>query len=263
MAERKETSRSRREVLAAATLAAIAAPVFVHATPQSRDAAKAATFVLVHGAWHGGWCWQRVCDRLTAAGHRVFAPTLTGVCERSHLAFPGVDLSTHISDVVNEILWKDLDQVVLVGHSYGGMVITGVAEQIAAKIGSIVYVDAFIPADGQSVADLGGKADPAPFTTPIPAQAFGINPADVSWAGSKMTSQSTACFTQRLPVTGAYRKIARKTYIRASNFPAPPFIAALDAARKDASWKTYEVECGHDIMIDKPDELARLLVNSI
>jgi pimeloyl-ACP methyl ester carboxylesterase len=263
MTERKEKNLSRREMLGSATMAAIAAPTLAHATPQTRDAAKPANFVLVHGAWHGGWCWQRVCDRLTAAGHRVFAPTLTGVCERSHLSFPGVDLSTHISDVVNEILWKDLDRVVLVGHSYGGMVITGVAEQIAANIASIVYVDAFIPADGQSIADLGGKVDPAPFTTPIPAAGFAINAADVAWAGSKMTSQATACFTQGLKVTGAYQKIPRKTYIRARNFPAPPFIAALDAVRRDPSWKTYELECGHDIMIDKPAELTSLLVSSI
>ena len=113
-----------------------------------------ATFVLVHGAGHGGWCWQRVADRLTAKGHRVFAPTLTGLCERSHLLNDKIDLTTHISDIVNEIKWKDLDQIVLVGHSYGGMVITGVAEQLASRIASIVYLDAFLPGDGQSVADV-------------------------------------------------------------------------------------------------------------
>src|SRR6202046_5711451 len=95
-----------------------------HATPPTR------TFVLVHGAWHGGWCWRRVADRLTAKGHYVVAPTLSGVGERSHLPPNEINLTTQINDVVGEIKWKDLDHLVLVGHSYGGMVITGVAEQL-------------------------------------------------------------------------------------------------------------------------------------
>ena len=229
----------------------------------SGDASKSATFVLVHGAWHGGWCWQRVCERLRRHGHRVFAPTMTGVCERSHISSASVDLSTQISDVVNEIQWKNLDGVVLVGHSYGGMIITGVAELIAAKIASIVYVDAFIPEDGQSTADLGGKADAGPFTTPLSAELFAINLEDRAWADSKMTPQSTACFTEKLKVSGAYQTIARKTYIRAKGFPVPAFAAALEKVRKDASWQTFEIECGHDIMIDKPDELSGLLEQAI
>ena len=224
---------------------------------------KSATFVLVHGAWHGGWCWQRVCDRLRMQGQRVFAPTMTGVGERSHLSFPGVDLSTQINDIVNEIQWNDLDGIVLVGHSYGGMVITGVAERIAAKIASIVYVDAFIPADGQSTADLGGKADAGPFTTPLPAELFATSVADRAWVGSKMTPHSTACFTERLEVSGAYQTIARKTYVRATGCPVPAFAAALETARKDPSWQAFEIECAHDIMIDRPDELADLLMQAI
>jgi pimeloyl-ACP methyl ester carboxylesterase len=101
--------------------------------------------VLVHGAWAGAWAWLRVADRLTARGHRVFAPALSGLGERSHLAHLAIELSTHVDDVVNEIRWKDLDGVVLVGHSYGGIVITGVAERVYERIASIVYVDAFIP----------------------------------------------------------------------------------------------------------------------
>ncbi len=244
-------------------MAALAAPAIGQGrtTPQPGKAAKSATFVLVHGAWHGGWCWQRVNDRLTALGHRVFAPTLTGVCERSHLDSPGVDLSTQIRDVVNEIRWKDLENVVLVGHSYGGMVITGVAEQVASKIASIVYLDAFVPADGQSLVDLGGKADAGPFTAPIPAARFSVNEADRAWVDSKMTPQSSACFTEKLKVTGAYQTIARKAYIRARNFPG--FAATLERIRTDASWKTWVVDCGHDVMIDKPDELTSILVGLV
>ena len=217
-----------------------------------------AQFVLVHGAWHGGWCWQRVTDRLIAQGHRVFAPTLTGLCERSHLNSPGVNLSTQISDVVNEILWKDLENVVLVGHSYGGMVITGVAEQVASKIASIVYLDAFVPADGQSLGDLGGKVDAGPFTTPISAARFAVNEADRAWVDSKMTPQSTACFTEKLKVTGAYQSISRKTYIRAEKFTG--FAGTVERLRGDPTWKTHVVDCGHDVMIDEPEELTNILV---
>ena len=256
----RKVRRTRREILRNAALAAFAAPAIGHGrtTPQSDTAAKPATFVLVHGAWHGGWCWQRVNERLTAQGHRVFAPTLTGVCERSHLDSPSVDLSTQMRDVVNEIRWKDLENVVLVGHSYGGMVISGVAEQVASKIASIVYLDAFVPADGQSIGDLGGKVDSGPFTAPIPAARFAVNEADRAWVDSKMTPQSTACFTEKIKLTGAYQRIARKAYIRAKNFAG--FATTLEKIRSDPSWKTWVVDCGHDVMIDKPDELTRILV---
>jgi pimeloyl-ACP methyl ester carboxylesterase len=181
------------------------------------------------------------------------------VCERSHLDSPSVDLSTQIRDVVNEIRWKDLDNVVLVGHSYGGMVISGVAEQVASKIASIVYLDAFVPADGQSLADLGGKAEAGPFTSPIPATVFAVNEADRAWVDSKMTPQSTACFTEKIKLTGAYQTIGRKAYIRANKFAL--FAKTQEKLRSDPSWKHWVVDCGHDIMIDKPDELASILVS--
>jgi pimeloyl-ACP methyl ester carboxylesterase len=261
MTEPRKPGASRREILKTGALAALAVPTLGRTTSEPGKVAKPATFVLVHGAWHGGWCWQRVIDRLTAQGHRVFAPTLTGVCERSHLNSPSVNLSTHISDVVNEIQWKGLEHVVLVGHSYAGMVITGVAEQVASKIASIVYLDAFVPADGQSLADLGGKVDAGDFTAPIPAAVFSVNEADRAWVDRKMTPQSTACFTEKLEVTSAYQKISRKTYIRAMRFAG--FAATLEKLRSDASWKTYVVDCGHDVMIDKPDELTNILVGMI
>src|SRR5277367_6793049 len=118
----------------------------------------ASTFVLVHGAWHGGWCWQHVAERLHRGGHRVLTPTLTGLGERSHLLRAGIDLKTHIADVVNVMKWERLTDVVLCGHSYGGFVISGVAEQMAAAIRSIVFLDAFLPNDGESVQDLTAPA---------------------------------------------------------------------------------------------------------
>jgi pimeloyl-ACP methyl ester carboxylesterase len=166
---------------------------------------RKATFVLVHGAWHGGWCWRRVADRLTAKGHYVVAPTLSGVGERSHLPPDEIDLTTQINDVAGEIKWKDLDQLILVGHSYGGMVITGVAEQLHDRISAIVYLDAFLPADGQSLADLSGRASwPEPVTPPLSSSAFHVNAKEAAWVDSKLTPHPTQCFTQKLKVTGAY-----------------------------------------------------------
>ncbi|MGZ0244868.1 MAG: alpha/beta fold hydrolase, partial [Alphaproteobacteria bacterium] len=111
-----------------------------------------ASFVLVHGAWHGGWCWRDVRRVLEEHGHTVFTPTLTGLGERSHLLSPDIDLETHIADVINLLVWEELNDVILVGHSYGGMVITGVADQAKDRLRHIVYLDAFLPADGESSA---------------------------------------------------------------------------------------------------------------
>jgi pimeloyl-ACP methyl ester carboxylesterase len=113
-----------------------------------------AVFVLVHGAWHGAWCWRRVAKVLTQAGHEVFAPTLTGVGERSHLLKSHVNLDTHILDVVNEMRWQELNNIVLVGHSYAGMVISGVAEKMEKSIASVVMLDAFFPETGEALVDL-------------------------------------------------------------------------------------------------------------
>src|SRR5689334_12259470 len=113
-----------------------------------------ATFVLVHGAWHGGWCWNRVAKILRAKGHDVHAPTLTGVCERSHLANENVSLDTHVTDIVHEIKWNELRDVVLVGHSYGGMIVSGVCERAGDKVASLVMLDAFVPENGQSLVDM-------------------------------------------------------------------------------------------------------------
>ena len=112
------------------------------------------TYVLVHGAWHGSWCWKRVRKNLQGTGHQVFTPTLTGVGERSHLNSATVDLSTHIADVVNLLRWEELSDVILCGHSYGGSVIRGIADRVPERIRTLVYLDAFVPEDGECVFDL-------------------------------------------------------------------------------------------------------------
>jgi len=228
------------------------------------------TFVLVHGAWHGGWCWQRVADRLRGSGHTVFTPTLTGLGERSHLLRAGIDLKTHIADVVNVMNWERLEDVVLCGHSYGGFVISGVAEQIASAIRSIVFLDAFVPRDGESVQDLTGPAVLEAVRAalqrgemaipPRPAEAFGVNVADRAWVDSLCVGQPIATFTDKIALTGARDRIARKSYIRARNYANPGFDRAYGALKSDPAWRTYEAPCGHDVMVDMPKRLMEILL---
>lgn len=229
------------------------------------------TFVLVHGAWHGGWCWKRVRRILQSQGHEVFTPTLTGVADKSHLNAPSVDLGTHIADVVNLIRWEELSDIVLCGHSYGGMVVTGVADALPDRIRALVYLDAFVPEDGENLAQHvppeqweglleGTKAVGEGWKMPpIPAEVFNVNAADLAWVESQCTMQSIATFEQRISLTGAVGDIADITYIRASGFdegsPFPPFLAKA----RENGWRTHEVDCGHDVMVDLPDELAELL----
>ena len=123
------------------------------ASAQVVSGAARRTFVLVHGAWHGGWCWTRVQGRLEAAGHRVFAPTLTGLGERSHLLDTRPDLSTHIQDLVNVVLWEDLHEITLVAHSYGSWVASGALEQIHDRVRAVVFIDCYLPEDGQQLVD--------------------------------------------------------------------------------------------------------------
>jgi pimeloyl-ACP methyl ester carboxylesterase len=228
--------------------------------PLAHAAQPTRTFVLVHGAWHGGWCWRHVADRLTDKGHYVVAPTLSGVGERSHLPPGPIDLTTHVDDVVGEIKWKDLDGIVLVGHSYGGMVITGVAEQLRNRISAIVYLDAFVPADGQSLFDITHTTPPATPAYPSPhASFFHVNAADSTWVDSKLTPHPTGCFTEKLKLTGACQSIAKKVYIRAPLFKMTAFDGFLEQCRADRTWKTETVTSGHDVMIDQPEVLTAIL----
>ena len=237
----------------------------------SNGSGRPATFVLVHGAWHGGWCWRRVADLLTARGHRVFTPTLTGLADKSHLADRSIDLNTHVQDVVNLIKWEGLTDVVLCGHSYGGMVISGVAEAApAGAIASIVYLDAFVPADGKSLFDytvvegaegveMARVGRESGFVAPIPAEVFNVNMADRAWVDAQCTPQSYLCFAQKLSLTGAREKIARKTYVLATGYPGLQFPAISAPLRDDPAWTYHEIDCGHDVMLDEPERLAEIL----
>jgi len=229
----------------------------------------AKTFVLVHGAWHGGWCWRRVSDLLERQGHKVFTPTLTGLGERSHLMSKDIRLATNVTDVVNHIKWEGLEGVVLCGHSYGGMVVSGVAEQMADKINSIVFLDAFVPQNGEALADLTGAAtlDLLRAATQlgdigIPARtaaSFNVNEKDRAWVDAMCVPQPINTFLDKMPLSDARERIAKKSYIRALNNANPGFDRAMARAKADPSWRTYEVACGHDVMVDMPERLAEIL----
>jgi len=228
------------------------------------------SFVLVHGAWHGGWGWQRITDRLRARGHDAFAPTLTGLGDRAHLLHPGVNLSLHIADVLGVIRYERLDDFVLVGHSYGGCVISGVAEALPKAIRSIVFLDAFVPDNGDATIDLVQPAvqdiiqaalERGETTVPVrDAAAFRVNEKDRAWVDSLACPQPIATMTEKISLTGARERIPRKIYIRASGYPNVSFEKAYARAKANPSWRTYEVPCGHDVMIDDPERLTEILL---
>ena len=257
---------TRRAALGAVAAAgALAAGV---ARLEAQTASK--TFVLVHGTWHGGWCWRRVADLLASKGHKVYAPSLTGLADRSHLLTRDVNLTTHANDVANLIKWEDLNDIVLVGHSSAGFVITQAAELIGGQVASIVYLDAFVPQVGDSLISL---ANPGPrkaledavargdlVAKPVPAAAFNVNEKDRAWVDAKCTPHPLAAVMEKVTATGGREKIARKTYIRAAGFKSPVFDETLAKMKTLPTWKTYEVASGHDVMIDQPNRLAEILL---
>jgi pimeloyl-ACP methyl ester carboxylesterase len=228
------------------------------------------TFLLVHGAWHGGWCWRRVSDLLASKGHKVFAPTLTGVGERSHLMSRDINLATHIADIVNVIRWEGLSDIVLVGHSYGGVVISGVAEAMHDKIASIVFLDAFVPENGDSLATKASQAVRDAVATaaqngeyamkPIPASVFRVNEKDRAWVDATCTPHPIATFTDKVSLTDARDRIAKRAYIRAKGYPSEYFDAAQTKVTAATGWRLYELPSGHDVMVDMPERLTEILL---
>lgn len=219
------------------------------------------TFVIVHGAWAGAWGWDRVAEILRSGGHRVHVPTLSGLGERSHLANLPITLTTHIEDIVNEMVWHDLSDVVLVAHSYGGIVATGVVERAAERIASIVYLDAFIPGDGQSFESMvGGHYTGALVPTPEIGGNEYPTEAERQRVAALATPQPTGTFTERLKVTGAYLKVRRKTFILAAGWDG--FGTFAEPLRNDPAWTVHELPCGHDVPLLMPEELAALLIKA-
>lgn len=257
-------SLTRRCLLAASAAAASAFAGPANAQPEARS------FVLVHGAWHGGWCWRRVADRLERKGHKVYAPSLTGLGDRSHLLGTRPTVTTHIEDIANLIRFEDLQRVVLVGHSYGGIVISGVAEKVLPQLASLVFLDAFVPSNGQTIMTLSrqGLRDAVNAAVkrgelgipPASAAYFGVNEKDRAFVDRKCTPQPIGTYGDPVKLSGAREKIAKKAYIRAKGFNSGGFDAIAARLRADPAWSVHDMPCGHDAMIDMPDRLTELLI---
>jgi pimeloyl-ACP methyl ester carboxylesterase len=232
-----------------------------------------ATFVLVHGAYHGGWCWRDVASRLVAAGHAVFTPTLTGLGERAHLATPDVDLETHVADLIAIFDFEDLADVILVGHSYGGMVVGTVADRLADRIRGLVYLDALIPENGKSVTDIQPPARRQAMSDSVAAGNGWQLPANsaayydvedaklAAWVDAKCRPHPWATFTQAARLTGAADGIGQTTYIRCTNTKLAYLEQFVDQAEAAESWRVVYLDAGHDCMVTEPAAVASLLLD--
>jgi pimeloyl-ACP methyl ester carboxylesterase len=233
-----------------------------------------ATYVLVHGGAHGGWCYQRVARILRSAGHEVYTPTLTGLGERSHLLSVDVDLDTHITDVVAVLHYEDLSDVILVGHSYGGMVITGIADRAPDRIGRLVYLDAANPVNGQSLVDVSGPIIEAvrPYgrvvdgvelvllPSPDAALLYGVtDPDDLAWMADRLSGHPWRCFEQPLRLTDEEKLWAIPAY----HIVCTSTLATRDPelmAEARAAGRLWDIDTGHDLMITEPTAVANALL---
>jgi pimeloyl-ACP methyl ester carboxylesterase len=223
-----------------------------------------ATFVLVHGAWTGGWGYKKTARLMRAEGHEVYVVTLTGLGERSHLASPGITLSTHIQDVVNVFEYEDITDAILVGHSYGGMVITGVSGRVADRIRTLVYLDAFLPKDGQALWDIAGDTSvyverqrETPGLVRLPGALGGdADPAELK--RRKIDLHPLLTLTEPVQLDGSEQRISKRTYILATK--PPIFQRFYDEVKDDPAWTTRTIATGHLVMMEDAPGLARLLI---
>jgi pimeloyl-ACP methyl ester carboxylesterase len=227
-----------------------------------------ALFVVAHGAWNAGFAWKKMHPLMQARGHRLVTPTYTGLGERAHLANPSIDLETHIQDILNVIRYEDLRDIVLIGHSYGGMVATGVADRARDRIKQLIYIDAFVPDDGQSLLDLneparqrmqelaktgdGWRVPPNPTPSDTPQ-------ADVEWLTERRVDMPIKCFETKLKLQGG-KLILPRTYIYATRItPADTFGPFARRAKSEAGWRYHEIDASHSPNVTAPEALMRLL----
>lgn len=222
-----------------------------------------ATFLICHGAWSAAWAWKKVRPHLCAAGHDVLTPTYTGLGERAHLTSPMVDLQLHIQDMLGVIEYEDLNDFILVGHSYGGMVATGVADQVRERIRHLVYLDA--PQDGQPLTDLRQFADTAEhggvegwLVPPNPAPPD-TSPEDLAWTGPRRRHQPVRTFTQKLHLRNRTPKMPRTYIYCARKAGGDPFLQFANRFRDDPAWTYFERDWSHSPNVTAPQPLAKLL----
>jgi pimeloyl-ACP methyl ester carboxylesterase len=226
------------------------------------------TILLCHGAWGGGWSWKKLHPLMQAAGHRLLTPTYTGLGERSHLANPDIGLETHITDIVNVIEYEDLRDIVLLGHSYGGMVATGVADRVGDRINQVIYLDAFVPRDGESLFDLneapqamrdaakagdGWRIPPNPVPPDTP-------PEDVEWLKARRVHMPIQCFENRLRLRHGETRLPRSYLYCSRKVPATdPFAQFAKRLKNDSAWRYFEMDASHSPNVTAPDTLMAML----
>jgi pimeloyl-ACP methyl ester carboxylesterase len=246
--------------------------------PHPAQAKKRPPYVLVHGAWHGGWCWARVAERLRAAGHRVFTPTLTGLGDRAHLIAPNVGLATHVQDVIATLEMEDLSDVVLVGHSFGGTVISGVADAQADRIRHLIFLDSFLVQSGQSpfsqlasetiearragAIKASGLFGETLAMAPPPPSVFGISDAEdaAAWVARRLKPHPIKSYEDRLTLKRPLGAGRPTTYIACTNPSYQGIAPTRQWVRGQRDWTYRELETGHDAMILAPDALAQMLM---
>jgi pimeloyl-ACP methyl ester carboxylesterase len=262
----------RRDLLGAGMAAAM-----LSAPSNSQDTAGSnpqRAVVLVHGANHGGWCWVHVATRLRAMGYRVLTPTLTGLADRRHLRSPEISLATHIDDIANLIEWEELDAIILVAHSYGGTVVTGVCDRLRQCIARVIFIDANTPQDGQATipgltVELAEKITGAPLLDgyllpPLDPIRMGIDPDDtdnIEWLNRRLTAHPLQTLTEPIKLANGGSDGMHRTFVLATPLEQLQKFAA-DGTLKikaDPSWRFREFLVGHDVMIIAPDETADLI----
>jgi pimeloyl-ACP methyl ester carboxylesterase len=229
-----------------------------------------ATFVVAHGAWSAAWAWTRVRPLLQMRGHEIFTPTYTGLGERAHQAAPGITLSTHVEDVLGVLTFEDLRDVVLVGHSYGGMVATVLADRAPERLRHVVYLDAFVPRDGQSLFDLlpadagermreGARAQGDGWRippNPVPAD---TSAADLAWIMPRRVMQSLAAFEEPARLAGAGARLPRTYVYCTRTAPGDVFRPFAERAKREPGWRYLELDASHSPNVTAPQPLATLL----
>jgi pimeloyl-ACP methyl ester carboxylesterase len=232
------------------------------------------TIVLIHGSCHGGWCWNKLIPFLKKNDSQIYTPTLTGLGERSHLLFENINLSTHIKDIIQVVEYQNLYDIVLIGHSYGGMVVGGIAERIPDRIKTVIFLDAYIPQDGKSAFDLipglkeiykqrslkeKGKEWLVLSYTP---EEFGVtDPDDIAWIKSRLCPMPFHTHDEPLTIQNIKFKKIPKFYITFTDFGESMFKSIGSEKATSESWNYFELRRGHDAMITAPEELSKLLID--
>lgn len=217
-------------------------------------------FVLVHGAWGGSFAWERLKADLTAAGHRILACDLKGLGKRKAEFHPGITLTDHIDDVCIQIAEAGFDRFVLVGHSWGGMVITGVATRLGGRIDAIVYVDAFLPRDGQSLWDLTGDWEHDHYISSQKHKVGAVSPLP-GLESPVLSDHPLLTLLEAVRFTGEEAKIPRRVYVFATDWQPTPFAKFASAVKGDPAWEYHEAKASHNVMGDQPEQLLQIMLD--